>query len=130
MGSILIVEDNPMNLELVSDILDAQGYKVFRATSGAEALEIVKRVHPDMILMDIQLPGLDGLEITRMIKEDPETKDIIVVALTAHVMKGDRERILEAGCSGYIPKPVNARDLPREVAKYLPSDPPGENGKI
>jgi CheY-like chemotaxis protein len=126
---ILIVEDNPINLELVSDILDAQGYKVFRATSGAEAMEIVKRVHPDMILMDIQLPGLDGLEITRMIKKDPQTKDIIVVALTAHVMKGDRERILEAGCSGYIPKPINSRDLPKEVAKYLPLDPPSENGK-
>ncbi len=130
MGTILIVEDNPINLELASDILDAQGYKVFQATTGAEAIEIVKRIHPDMVLMDIQLPGLDGLEITRIIKRDPQTKDIIVVALTAHAMKGDRERILEAGCSGYIPKPINARDLSQEVAKYLPLNAPGDDGKV
>ncbi|MFQ5840305.1 MAG: response regulator [Candidatus Methylomirabilales bacterium] len=122
MATILVVEDNPINMELVCDILESHGHTILRAPEGNEAMRLLRDHHPDLILMDIQLPGLDGLEITRMIKKDPKTKDITVVALTAHAMKGDRERILEAGCSGYIPKPVDTRELPRRVAQYLPGD--------
>ncbi len=119
MATILIVEDNPMNMELVRDVLETSGYTVRGATSAAEALEVLKETVPDLILMDIQLPGLDGLQLTRTIKQNPRTKDIIIVALTAHAMKGDRERILEAGCSGYIPKPIDTRELCQEVGRYL-----------
>lgn len=121
MGSILIVEDNPMNMELARDVLEANGHEVCAVHSAAEALEVLTESSPDLILMDIQLPGLDGLELTRTLKRDPKRKDIIVVALTAHAMKGDRERILGAGCSGYIAKPIDTRQLCREVARHLPA---------
>ncbi|MFQ5848410.1 MAG: response regulator [Candidatus Methylomirabilales bacterium] len=120
MATILVVEDNPMNLELARDVLEARGYRVRGTASAAEALDVLKDTLPDLILMDVQLPGLDGLELTRTLKQDPRTRDIIVLALTAHAMKGDRERILRAGCSGYIAKPIDIQVLCREVARYLP----------
>ena len=119
---ILVVEDNPMNMELVCEVLEAHGYEVWQATSAAEALERLKRVKPDLILMDIQLPGLDGLALTKRLKQEPATRDILVVALTAHAMKGDRDRILEAGCCGYIPKPIDVKDLTNQVARFLRED--------
>jgi CheY-like chemotaxis protein len=122
MRTILIVEDNPMNMELARDVLEASGHRVRGAASAVEALQALQESLPDLILMDIQLPGLDGLELTRTLKRDPRTKEIIVVAMTAHAMKGDRERILEAGCSGYIAKPVDTRALSREVARLLPAE--------
>jgi CheY-like chemotaxis protein len=120
MGNILIVEDDSMNMELARDVLESSGYQVCGVDSAAEALQVLKEALPDLILMDIQLPGLDGLELTRTLKQDPRKKDIIVVAMTAHAMKGDQERILEAGCSGYIAKPIDTRELCREVARHLP----------
>lgn len=120
MGTILVVEDNPMNMELAADVLEASGYEVRCVAGASEALEFLKETLPALILMDIQLPELDGLELTRTLKKDPRTKDIIVLALTAHAMKGDRERILEAGCSGYITKPIDTRALCQEVAKHIP----------
>lgn len=119
---ILVVEDNPLNMELVCEVLEAHGYEVWQATAAAEALERLKAGLPELILMDIQLPGLDGLALTRRLKQDPATRDIQVVALTAHVMKGDRERILEAGCCGYIPKPIDIKELTSEVARFLHDD--------
>ncbi|MBI3006874.1 MAG: response regulator [candidate division NC10 bacterium] len=116
---ILVVEDNPMNMELVCEVLEAHGYEVWQATSAAEALERLKRVKPDLILMDIQLPGLDGLALTKRLKQEPATRDILVVALTAHAMKGDRDRILEAGCCGYLPKPIDIKQLTTQVARLL-----------
>jgi len=116
---ILVVEDNPINMKLVRDILKASGYRVAESTTGEEALEALKFIHPDLILMDIQLPGMDGLRAARLLKEKPETCDIPVVALTAHVMKGDEVRAKEAGCAGYIPKPIEPGELPRQIAAFL-----------
>ncbi len=116
---ILVVEDNPSNLKLVREILKARGYRVLEAASGEEALDALKFIHPDLILMDIQLPGMDGLAVTRRLKGDPATRDIPTIALTAHAMKRDEARVLEAGCAGYIPKPIDTADLPRQIAEYL-----------
>lgn len=116
---ILIVEDNPLNMELVSDLLQVRGYQVMEATTGQQALELVRRYHPDLILMDVQLPGLDGLSLTKMLKSDPTTEDIIVVAITAHAMRGDEAKVYEAGCSAYIPKPIDTRELPKVVSGFL-----------
>lgn len=119
---ILVVEDNEMNLELVSDLLEARGYEVLRAQSGPEALMLARERQPDLILMDIQLPGMDGLEVTRRLKDDASTSKINVVALTAHAMLGDEERAREAGCSGYIAKPIDTRDFITIVSGYLKTE--------
>lgn len=116
---ILVVEDNQLNLELIVDILQVRGYEIFTATTGKEAIELAKKEMPDLILMDMQLPVMDGYEATRKIKEDPQLKSIPIVAITSYAMKGDRERILEAGCNGYIIKPIDTRELPKTVAKFL-----------
>jgi signal transduction histidine kinase/CheY-like chemotaxis protein len=116
---ILVVEDNPINLKLVRDILKASGYRVAESTTGEEALDALKFIRPDLILMDIQLPGMDGLRAARLLRDNPETRDIPVVALTAHVMKGDEVRAKEAGCAGYIPKPIEPGELPRQIAAFL-----------
>jgi two-component system cell cycle response regulator DivK len=116
---ILVVEDNPMNLELVADILEAHGYEVVQAKEGNEALRIASEERPDLILMDIQLPELDGLEVTRRLKSNESTRDINIVALTAYAMRGDEERVREAGCSGYIAKPINTREFVKVIAAYL-----------
>ena len=117
--TILVVEDNPLNLELISDILEAHGYRVQAATSGAEAIKMVDAEKPDLILMDIQLPGLDGLTITGMIKEKPGDHDLPIIALTAHAMRGDEEKAKEAGCDGYISKPIDTRAVPKTVRDFL-----------
>jgi signal transduction histidine kinase/ActR/RegA family two-component response regulator len=131
--SILVVEDNPANLKLAREILLARGYRVLEAASGEEALDTLRYIHPDLILMDLQLPGLDGLTVTRRLKGDPATCHIPTVALTAHVMAGDDSRALEAGCVGYIPKPIDTVSFPQQVAEILtryPAAPAaGENGK-
>ena len=116
---ILLVEDNPMNRQLVQFILKSEGYIVHEARDGQEALELVKVHLPDLILMDLQLPGMDGFTTTRIIKEDATTKDILVVALTAYAMRGDAERAVEAGCDGYITKPIDPDEFPKMVASYL-----------
>ncbi|HXU11493.1 MAG TPA: response regulator [Candidatus Binatia bacterium] len=116
---ILVVEDNPMNLKLVRDILKQSGYRVAESTTGEEALDALKFIRPDLILMDIQLPGMDGLRAARLLKDNPETCNIPVIALTAHVMKGDEVRAKEAGCAGYIPKPIQPGELTRQIATFL-----------
>jgi CheY-like chemotaxis protein len=116
---ILVVEDNLMNMELAVDLLTLQGYTVLEAHTGQEALDISNSESLDLILMDVQLPGMDGLTVTRKIRENPRTKDIPIIALTAHAMKGDEERILRNGCTGYISKPIDTREFPKAVAKYI-----------
>lgn len=121
--TILIVEDNPLNLELVSDILEAHGYEVHKATSGKEAISQVEDNIPDLVLMDIQLPGLDGLTVTGIIKDKPETAHLPIIALTAHAMRGDEEKARQAGCDGYISKPIDTRALPETIRNFLDSIP-------
>lgn len=122
---ILLVEDNPMNRRVVQFLLKAEGYSVIEASDGQGALEMLQDVVPDLILMDLQLPGLDGFSATRMIKSNPATRDIPVVALTAYAMSGDAERAREAGCDGYITKPIDPDEFPGLVARYL-KPPPGK----
>ncbi|HWQ15668.1 MAG TPA: response regulator [Roseiflexaceae bacterium] len=116
---ILIVDDNPLNLKLTRVLLRGAGYEVRAAVDAEEALAALATFRPRLILMDIQLPGLDGLELTRRLKADPATRDIVVVALTAYAMKGDEQRAREAGCDGYIAKPIDTRTLPDVIAGFL-----------
>ena len=101
--TILIVDDNPLNMKLIRVLLTAEGYQVRTAVDAKEALDVLHDCHPQLILMDIQLPGIDGLELTRQLKADPSTADITILGLTAYAMKGDEERIRAAGCDGYFP---------------------------
>jgi CheY-like chemotaxis protein len=117
--SILIVDDNVINLKLLRVLLAAEGYEVRTAAAAEQALTVLEELHPDLILMDIQLPGIDGLELTRRLKSDPTTKDIIILGLTAYAMKGDEARVLAAGCDGYIAKPIDTRTLPNVIAQSL-----------
>ena len=116
---ILIVEDNPANQLLVSAVLEREGYRLELAGSAVEARAVLARTLPDLILMDIQLPGMDGLTFTSELKADPVSAGVPVVALTALAMAGDRERALAAGCIGYISKPINTRTFADEVRGYL-----------
>lgn len=118
-GRVLIVEDNPVNLRLAQFLLEKRGFTVRKAGNGTECLTEMAQELPDIVLMDIQLPGEDGLAVTRKIRSDPRLAHVIVVALTAHAMAGDREKILGAGCDGYIAKPVDPQSLAGEVARYL-----------
>jgi two-component system cell cycle response regulator DivK len=116
---ILIVDDNAMNVDLVSFLLAADAMQVESATGAAQANARIAAQHPDLILMDIQMPGVDGLELTRRLKTDPATRHIPIVALTAYAMKGDEERMLAAGCDGYIAKPVEVASFTRQVRAFL-----------
>lgn len=116
---IVVVDDNPLNLKLTRLVLSSAGYDVHGAGDAEQALAAIARVRPRLVLMDVQLPGVDGLELTRRLKADPATRDTIVVALTAYAMKGDEARALAAGCDGYITKPIDTDGLPRAVAGYL-----------
>ena len=116
---ILIVDDNPTNMKLVRIVLVSEGYEVRTAADAEEALKVLKEFYPRLILMDIQLPGIDGLELTRRLKADAATRDIAIIGLTAYAMKGDKDKIIAAGCDGYIPKPVDTRTLAQQVAAYL-----------
>jgi len=118
-AEILIVDDNPVNLKLAHLLLAGEGHDVRTAADAEEALEVLKVFRPRLILMDIQLPGMDGLELTRRLKADPATRHITVLGLTAYAMKGDEEKILAAGCDGYIPKPIDTRTLPGVISHYL-----------
>jgi len=119
VGCILVVDDNSTNLKLVSDLLQFEGYDILRATDAESAQEIIRNTPPDLILMDIALPGIDGFALTRMLKSDDVTHHIVIVAVTAFAMKGDDARAREAGCDGYITKPIDTRSLPGAVAGYL-----------
>jgi CheY-like chemotaxis protein len=116
---ILVVDDNPTNLKLVSDLLQFEGHEVLKAMDAEEAQVVLTAILPDLILMDIALPGMDGLTLTRLLKADERTRHIRVVALTAFAMKGDEQKALDAGCDGYITKPIDTRALPGEVAGIL-----------
>lgn len=116
---ILVVEDDPKSLILTRDILQASGYTAIEATDGEQGVELAKAKKPDLILMGIQMPVMDGLEATRILKADTTTKNIPVLALTSYAMEGDKERILEAGCNGYLAKPFDIQELLKEVAKYF-----------
>jgi two-component system, cell cycle response regulator DivK len=119
---ILIVDDNAMNLKLARVLLVSEGYTVKTASDAEEALKILRDFKPKLILMDIQLPGIDGLELTRRLKADSEKKDIIIIALTAYAMKGDEEKALSAGCDGYVTKPIDLDNLRALLTKFF-SDP-------
>jgi CheY-like chemotaxis protein len=118
---ILIVEDNAMNMELAVDLLQAAGYVVLSATEAEQGIEVARATKPDLILMDISLPGMDGLVATQRLKSDPTTREIPVVALTAHAMKGDEEKALAAGCAGYLTKPIDTRTFGQAIGRYLGS---------
>jgi len=117
--TILIVEDDQKNMTLFRDLLQVSGYKTVEATDGKQGVELAKSKKPDLILMDVQLPVMDGLEATRILKADTTTGNIPILALTARAMSGDKEMILQTGCDGYLAKPVDIKELVKEVAKYL-----------
>ncbi len=117
--SILIVDDNAANLKLARILLAAEGFEVRTASDADEARAVLRVFLPRLILMDVQLPGMDGLELTRRLKADPATRDILVIGLTAYAMKGDPERILAAGCDGYIAKPIDTRRLGDQLRDFL-----------
>lgn len=116
---ILIVDDNPANLKLARVMLAAEGYEVRVAVDAEDAQAVLAHFHPRLILMDLQLPGMDGLTLTRRLKADPATRGVIVLALTAYAMKGDEEKALAAGCDGYVSKPIDTRTLPLLIARFL-----------
>jgi two-component system, cell cycle response regulator DivK len=116
---ILIIDDTPVNLRLTRILLVNEGYQVLTAASAEEGLEVLRSHHPPLILVDIQLPGIDGLEFTRRVKQDPARRDITIVALTAFAMKGDEQKAMDAGCDGYITKPIDTRSLGARVREYL-----------
>jgi CheY-like chemotaxis protein len=119
---ILVVDDNDSGLLLACSVLELDGFRVASAGSAAEVLAGVNEERPDLILMDVQLPGQDGLSLTRQLKTDPATAAIPIVALTAHAMAGDQEEALAAGCSGYISKPINTRTFGAQVRAFLPDE--------
>ena len=116
---ILIVEDNPQNMRLVEMTLKGGGYVLLKATDGEEALDLATREQPDLIIMDMQLPKLSGLEVTRRLRQISAFNCIPIIALTAYAMKGEREKFIEAGCDAYVSKPINTRELPGMVTKML-----------
>jgi CheY-like chemotaxis protein len=116
----LVVEDNEVNQLLTASVLEREGFVVDLAADSAQALEQLRARTPDVILMDVQLPGVDGLTLTRQIKADPATAQITIVALTAHAMTGDREQTIAAGCAGYISKPIDTRTFARQVRDFMP----------
>jgi len=116
---ILVVEDNPLNLKLVRDVLTAFGYEVVEAKSGEEGVELAGTCDPDLVLMDLQLPGIDGYEALRLLRQDPRLGGVPVVAVTAFAMKEDRERTAREGFDGYLGKPISVRALPSQVSDFL-----------
>ena len=117
--TVLIVDDNEMNMKLFDDVLGAYGFQTLKASHGVEALRLAREHRPDLILMDIQLPDVSGLEVTRWLKEDDTVRHIPVIALTALAMKGDEERMRNGGCDGYIPKPIDLSRFIRTVQECL-----------
>jgi len=116
---ILAVEDNEKNLLLIRDVLRYYGYEVIEAKDGAEGIKMAKSHKPDLILMDMQMPVMDGFAAIKMLKNDPNTKHIKIIAVTSYAMKGDRERIIKAGADDYMAKPLDTRELPRIIQRLL-----------
>lgn len=119
MKTVLIVEDNDLNMKLFHDLLEAHGYNTIQTKDGMEALSLAREHSPDLILMDIQLPEVSGLEVTKWIKEDEALKSIPVIAVTAFAMKGDEEKIREGGCEAYIAKPISVENFLNMVKEFL-----------
>ncbi|MBT8357785.1 MAG: response regulator [Deltaproteobacteria bacterium] len=117
--TVLVVEDNEMNMKLARSLLQIGKYSVLEAVDAEAGIQLAREYHPDLILMDIQLPGMDGLAATREIKNDPAVKDISIVALTSYAMQGDEEKARDAGCAGYISKPIDTRSFLETVGKFL-----------
>ncbi len=117
---VLIVEDNPLNMKLFNDLLEAHGYFTLQTKDGVEALRMARQHRPDLILMDIQLPEVSGLEVTKWLKEDEDLRSIPVIAVTAFAMKGDEEKIRDGGCEAYIAKPISVAGFMRTVERFLP----------
>jgi two-component system cell cycle response regulator DivK len=117
--TVLVVEDNELNMKLFHDLLEAHGYNILQTKDGMEALRLAREHRPDLILMDIQLPEVSGLEVTKWIKEDENLKSIPVIAVTAFAMKGDEEKIREGGCEAYIAKPISVTSFLETVQRYL-----------
>lgn len=120
--TVLIVEDNELNMKLFNDLLEAHGYATLKTSHGIEAMELARAHKPDLILMDIQLPEVSGLEVTRWLKADEDLKSIPVIAITAFAMKGDEERIREGGCEAYMSKPISVSKFIATVKTYLEAD--------
>jgi two-component system, cell cycle response regulator DivK len=120
--TVLIVEDNELNMKLFNDLLEAHGYATLKTGHGIEAMELARAHKPDLILMDIQLPEVSGLEVTRWLKADEDLKSIPVIAITAFAMKGDEERIREGGCEAYMSKPISVTKFIATVKTYLEAD--------
>lgn len=117
---ILVVDDHATNLKLASEVLEMEGHRVLRAVDAEDALELLGTTVPELILMDIALPGMDGLALTRRLKADPVLRAVRIVALSAFAMKGDEEKALAAGCDGYISKPINTRTFAAQVMAFMP----------
>jgi CheY-like chemotaxis protein len=119
MHKILVVEDNEKNMYLMVFLLSKAGYQVIQAKTGEEGVRLAKKEKPDIIIMDVMLPDIDGLEVTRKIRESKENDKVPIVAVTSFAMAGDKEKVLAAGCTGYIEKPINVETLLGEIEKYL-----------
>jgi len=117
--TVLVVEDNELNMKLFHDLLEAHGYNIFQTKDGMDALRIAREHKPDLILMDIQLPEVSGLEVTKWLKEDEDLKSIPVIAVTAFAMKGDEEKIRDGGCEAYIAKPISVTNFLETVRRFL-----------
>jgi CheY-like chemotaxis protein len=130
MSRILVVDDNPVNLRLATLLLEKEGYTVDNAVDAECALKMLEHTLPDLILMDISLPGMDGLTLTRILKADPRLKHIPIVALTAFAMKGDDQKAYAAGCEGYVTKPIDTRQLPQQIAQWLRGTAKREAGNL
>ena len=122
--TVLAIEDNKVNMLLVSRVVEAEGYDLLRAEDGPEALEVLKETSPDLILLDVNIPGINGLDLARKIKDDAKLSTVPVVATTANVLVGDKERCLEAGCDEYLPKPLDIRRLREVMHHYLDNNQP------
>src|ERR1044071_3880057 len=118
--TVLIVEDNDLNMKLFHDLLEAHGYRILQTKDGMESLKLARQHRPDLILMDIQLPEVSGLEVTKWLKEDDDLKSIPVIAVTAFAMKGDEEKIREGGCEAYIAKPISVAGFMSTIERFLP----------
>ncbi|MDX1422701.1 MAG: response regulator [Kiloniellales bacterium] len=117
--TVLVVEDNDLNMKLFHDLLEAHGYNILQTKDGMEALQLARQHRPDLILMDIQLPEVSGLEVTKWLKEDDKLKSIPVIAVTAFAMKGDEEKIREGGCEAYIAKPISVTNFLQTVERFI-----------
>ncbi len=117
--TVLVVEDNELNMKLFHDLLEASGYNIVQTRNGLEAIDLAREHHPDLILMDIQLPEVSGLEVTKWIKEDDDLRAIPVIAVTAFAMKGDEERIRQGGCEAYLSKPISVNSFIETVKTYI-----------